>query len=81
MGQTMSLGPDLPPLLDSFNEVPSFPDKLSPYAGKMRDSGQNLCFHPFSSKLSMKKKKKKKKELVFLVAYAKFSRVSVIVSN
>lgn len=80
----MSLGSDLPPVLDSFNEVLSFLDKLSPYGGKMRDSGQNLCFHPFSSKLSMKKKIKKnknKKELVFLVAYAKFSRVAVMVSK
>lgn len=65
MGQTMSLGRDISPLLDSFNEVSSFPDKLSPYGGKMKDSGQNLCFHPFSSKLSMKKKKKIRKNLSF----------------
>lgn len=60
------------------------PNKLSPYGGKMQDSGQNLCFYPLSSKSSIKKKREKrkeKKELVFLVACAKFPRLAVVVSK
>lgn len=57
VGQTMSLGRDISPLPDSFNEVSSFPDKLSPYGGKMQDSGQNLCFSSFQFQIEHEKKK------------------------